>query len=336
MVDVTASSVRDIATRERLEDYAVDTVITTAGGVKLQVALVCDGAGGGDAGEKAARTTARAIIDFLQISTGDNIPQLLVRAVEQANRVVYSELRGTGTTTLALIVIDLNDSTYGRLFITSVGNSRIYFLRDGRIVRLNIDHTLRNEYVFAGQMSREEAANIPNADFVTRAIGVDAEVQADIGLYAERGKEFVSSRRAFRLGQKGLALKEGDTVVAVSDGLFAVSDPAYDVEKELLHYALDDNVEHAAQAISAYAAAHDPQDNIATSMIFVPSPRRRTVLAGAGLSRRQRNTLSISFLVVMLLIGLSSTLWLRPNHAMSTCWQPKPVLFKRSPCANRR
>ncbi len=229
MAEITAFSERDITTRDRLEDYALDVNITTAGGLKLQLAMVCDGAGGGDAGEKAARLTARAIVDYLQISTGTDIPHLLVSAVEQANRVVYSELRGTGTTTLALIVINLSDSPAGRMFITSVGNTGIYLLRDGRMVRLNIDHTLRNEYIFAGQMSREEADNVPNADFVTRAIGVNADVQADIGFYAERGKEFVSSRRAFRLGQKGLALKEGDTVFARSDELFRVPDPSYNI-----------------------------------------------------------------------------------------------------------
>ncbi len=306
MAEITAFSERDIATRERLEDYAVDAQITTAGGLKLQLAMVCDGAGGGDAGEKAARLTARAIMDHLKISTGTSIPKLLVNAVEQANRVVYSELRGTGTTTLALTVVHLNDgSAHGRLYIASVGNSRIYLLRDGRLVRLNIDHTLGNEYIFAGQMSPEEAEKLPNTEFVTRAIGVNAEVQVDIGFYAERGKEFVSSRRAFRLGQQGLSLKEGDSVLVSSDGLFSVQPNGnrYAIEEEFLRYSLDDKVEHAGQAIMGYAAAHSPQDNTAISLVFVPSPRRRAVIMGASLSGRQRTGLSLSLLVVLILIG---------------------------------
>ncbi|MDZ4763370.1 MAG: thrombospondin type 3 repeat-containing protein, partial [Chloroflexota bacterium] len=307
MADITAFSERDIATRERLEDYAADGLITTSGGLKLQIALVCDGAGGGDAGEKAARLTARAIMDHLQVSTGTSIPKLLVSAVEQANRVVYSELRGAGTTTLALIVINLSDEApYGRLFIASVGNSRIYLMRDGRLVRVNIDHTLGNEYIFAGQMSPEEANTLPNAEVVTRAIGVNADVQVDIGFYAERGREFVSSRRAFRLGQNGMVLKEGDSLVAMTDGLFTV-DPElsrrYAIEQELIRYALDNKVDHAGQAIMSYAAAHSPQDNTALSLVFVPSPRRRPVVVAARLSGRQRSGLGITFLVVFMLIA---------------------------------
>ncbi|MBE2270971.1 MAG: serine/threonine-protein phosphatase, partial [Anaerolinea sp.] len=303
--EITAFSERDIATRERLEDYAADAVITTAGGLKLQLALVCDGAGGGDAGEKAARLTARAIMDHLQISTGTNIPKLMVSAVEQANSVVYSELRGTGTTTLAMVVINLSDgSPHGRMYVASVGNSRIYLLRDGRSVRLNIDHTLGNEYLYAGQMSPEEATKLSNADFVTRAVGVNTEVQVDIGFYAERGRPFVSSRRAFRLGQKGLELKEGDSIVVTSDGLFNVQANGgrpYSVEQEFVRYALDDKVEHAGQAIMSYAAAYNPQDNTSLSLVFVPSPRRRAVVV-SSLSRRQRAGLSLSLLVVIIIL----------------------------------
>src|SRR5690349_21383060 len=138
MAQITAFSDRDITTRERLEDYAADDVVKTAGGLSLQVAMVCDGAGGGEAGELAARLTSRTIIEFLQISTEANIPKLLVKAVEKANQVVYSELRGTGTSTLALIAIDLSDSTAsGRMYIANVGNSRIYIVRDGHMARLN-------------------------------------------------------------------------------------------------------------------------------------------------------------------------------------------------------
>ncbi|NOG48583.1 MAG: hypothetical protein HND48_03375 [Chloroflexi bacterium] len=47
----TAFSTRDIASRDRLEDYSADAVVTTAGGLTLHVAIVADGAGGGEAGE---------------------------------------------------------------------------------------------------------------------------------------------------------------------------------------------------------------------------------------------------------------------------------------------
>lgn len=302
-MQLAAFSDRDIATRDRLEDYAAHSAITTAGGLALQVNLVCDGAGGGEAGELAARLTARTIFEFLEISPETSVPKLLVKAVEKANKVVYSELRGTGTSTLALTAIHTNDgSAYGRLFIASVGNSRVYLMRDGRLVRLNVDHTLANEYIYAGQMSYEEAQELQDPHYATRAIGIGAEVSVDIGFYVERGKEFVSSRRAFRIGQTGMLLKEGDTVFTATDGLFPhVND------NEFLRHALDDDVERASRSLLKYAADRGPDDNTAISMVFVPSRLRNTVTVGAGLTTRQRTGLGVTFLVVLLVLGILGT-----------------------------
>jgi serine/threonine protein phosphatase PrpC len=307
MAQITAFSDRDITTRERLEDYAADGLVTTAGGLSLQVAMVCDGAGGGEAGELAARLTSRTILEFLQISSETNIPKLLVKAVEKASQVVYSELRGTGTSTLALVAVDMSDETpYGRLFIASVGNSRIYLVRDHQLARLNIDHTLANEYVYAGQMSFEEAKHLENADYVTRAIGINAEVQVDIGFYAERGKTFVNSRRAFRIGQKGMLLKEGDTVFAASDGMFELNptdNKPYVQQEEFLRHALEDDVERAGRALMRYAAARRPDDNTSISLLFVPSRARKPVRVTATLSRRQRVGLVSASVILLMLIA---------------------------------
>lgn len=307
MAQITAFSDRDITTRERLEDYAADDVVTTAGGLSLQVAMVCDGAGGGEAGELAARLTSRTIIEFLQISTEANVPKLMVKAVEKANQVVYSELRGAGTSTLALIAVDLNEGTpFGRMFVASVGNSRIYLVRDGHMARLNIDHTLANEYVYAGQMSFEEVSHLENADYVTRAIGINSEVQVDIGFYAEHGKSFVNSRRAFRIGQKGMVLKEGDTVFAASDGMFEFSPTdhkPYVPEEEFLRHATEDDVERAGRTLMRHAAARHPDDNTSISLMFVPSRARKPVRAVNELSLWQKLGLIGGSVLLLLLIA---------------------------------
>jgi len=301
---ITAHSSREIMGRERLEDYAVDAVIETAGGLKLQIALVCDGAGG-ESGELAARSAARTILDYLQISTSTHIAKLLAKTVEKANSVVFSELRGRGTTTIALVCIDLNDNApNGRMFIASVGNSPIYLIRDGRLVRLNIDHTLANEYVYAGQMSPEEAATLQNATYITRSVGVGAEVQVDVGFYAERGKTFIPARRAIAIGQKGMLLKPGDSVFLMSDGLRETADDGqpYLHDDEMLRHTLDDNVERAAQSLMRYAVARTPQDNLSMSVVFVDSPQRRAVRS-ATLTRGQRTGIGAGALGILLLIG---------------------------------
>jgi len=299
-MELAAFSDRGIGTRERLEDYAADRTIITAGGLELQIALVCDGAGGGEAGELAARLTSRTIFEYLEISAETSVPQLLIHAVEKANKAVFDELRGTGTGTVAMAVVHLNDTSapYGRLYVAHVGNSRIYLMREGRIVRLNIDHTLANEYIYAGQMSFEEAKQLDASEYVTRSIGIGAEVNVDIGFYAERGKDFVNSRRAFRIGQKGMKLQEGDTIFTASDGLFP-----YINDEEFLKHALDDNVERATRTLLKYAADRGPEDNIAISLVFVPSRNRKMVRTLERFSARQRAGIAIFAVAIALLIG---------------------------------
>lgn len=270
--------------------------------------MVCDGAGGSEAGERAARLTSRTIMEYIELSPETSVAKILVHAVERANKIVYSELRGKGTSTAAVIAVNLDDGPQGRMFIASVGNSPIFLMRDGQIVRLNIDHTLANEYVYAGQMSMEEAAKMKNGDYATRMIGVDTEVQVDIGFYAERGKSFVNTNRAFRIGQSGLLLKEGDTVLAASDGLFGINpddDQPFLHDREMLLHAMDDDVERAGRALMKYAAARRPEDNTSLSILFVPSRNRKMVRVGAGLSNQQKTGLGLTFTVVMVVLVLA-------------------------------
>ena len=291
MAQLTAFSSRAIGNRERLEDFAADATIVTAGGLNLQIGLVCDGAGGGEVGELAARLTARTILGFLEISTETIVPKLLIKAVEEANRVVFAELHSAGTSTVALAVVHLDDSPHGRLYLASVGDSRIYLLRGGQCARLNIDHTLANEYARAGQMTTAETAQLENADYATRVIGVSPTVAVDIGFYAERGRDFVNSRRAFRIGKHGLALKAGDTILVASDGPFDTNSEdgqPFLHEEELLHHALDDDVERAMRALMRYTTTRRPADNIAMSLLFVPARERKAVRVSGELSRRQR------------------------------------------------
>lgn len=310
MIELQSFSLRDIGGRERLEDYVADEVVMTAGGLFLHVIIVSDGAGGGDAGERASRLTVRTILDSLYVSQIDTVPRLLVNAVEGANRVVYSELSGTGTSTVAIVAVDLNDSDYGRAYIASVGNSRIYLIREREMVRLNVDHTLANEYVIAGQMSPNEATRLENADYPTRVIGVNPDIQVDIGFYAERGNPFVNAQRAFNIGKRGMALREGDTMFVASEGVFNTSDDGNRTivtHEEFLRHAMDDDVERAARALLRYGSNRNPTDNLSLALLFVPSRHRRRVVV-TRLSPRQRiaaAAASMVFGVVVFMLAVS-------------------------------
>src|SRR3990170_1024908 len=110
MSQIAAFSARNIATRDRLEDYAANAQVTTGGGLNLRIIMACDGAGGGEVGELAARLTARTILGFLEVSAETSIPKLLVKAIEEDNRIVFGELHGAGTSTVALAAVHLDDN----------------------------------------------------------------------------------------------------------------------------------------------------------------------------------------------------------------------------------
>ena len=299
-------SLRAIGSRERLEDYVADEVIQTAGGLRLHVLIACDGAGGGEAGELAARLTARTTLESLEVSDLTNVPRMMVNAVEQTNRVVYNELSGTGTSTIAMAVTDLAEGEYGRTYIASVGNSRIYLMRERELVRLNIDHTLANEYVYAGQMSRDEAQRLENAHYPTRIIGVNPEIQVDIGFYVERGNPFVNAQRAFNIGKSGMLLREGDSLLVATEGIFRTgldSEESAITSAELLRHAMDDDAERATRNLLRYAANRQPLDNTSLALMFVPSRFRRPVVV-SRLSRRQQLLLgAATTLALLLMIG---------------------------------
>ncbi|MEM6285024.1 MAG: hypothetical protein AAF787_22725 [Chloroflexota bacterium] len=306
MVQLQSFAARDIGGRDRLEDYVLTETVETPGGLTLEVIMACDGAGGGDAGEQASRLTSRTIIEYFEVSEITNIPRLMVEAVEEANRVVYSELRGSGTSTIAMAVLDTNDGEHGRAFIASVGNSRIYLIRRQELVRLNIDHTLANEYIYAGQMSANEAARLENADAATRVIGINPEIQVDIGFYVERGNPFVNAQRAFNIGKRGMKLQEGDTLFVATEGLFnAGTDSSGGPvvrDSEFLKHGMDDDVERAARSLLRYGNSRGPQDNVSIAMTFIDSRFRRPVRT-TRLNRWQVATV-LSLVAVLFLFGV--------------------------------
>ncbi|RMG70067.1 MAG: serine/threonine-protein phosphatase, partial [Chloroflexi bacterium] len=331
MNQLQAFSDRDLGTRERLEDFAADAVVQTRGGLLLQLAMVCDGVGGSDVGERAAMITAQSIIQFIQQSTETFIPNLLIQAIQFANQQVLNTLGGRGNSTVALIAINMNDNPpYGRLFIASVGDSYIFLIRDERLIRLNTDHTVANERVLRGELTPEQAQMLPNGSHLTRAIGVSPQVQVDIGFYAERGRDMVDPARAEQLGLKGLLLKEGDTVFACSDGLVNIN-PADNLpfvhEDELMRHALDDDPQRAGRMIMSYASARGPYDNFSISLVFIPSPRRKaTTMIGAGMSRRTKGFLAGGVVVVIAILALMGILLSQTSGELSAAEETQVAL----------
>jgi PPM family protein phosphatase len=141
------------------------------------VFAVADGMGGARAGEVASRMAVEAFAE--SPGEGAEPEAQLVAIARAANRRIYELARsddayaGMGTT-LTAVMVSGHEVTVGH-----VGDSRLYRLRDGGLERLTDDHSLVEEYVRAGRLAPEEAESHPQKSIITRALGVEADVEVD-------------------------------------------------------------------------------------------------------------------------------------------------------------
>jgi protein phosphatase len=169
--------------------------------------VVCDGMGGAAAGEVASTLAADTFLAHLTPpvrGTEAAKPQVrLNAAIQAANQAVYQQSRqsaklaGMGTTLVALLHAPIlngknikrrtaSDHTNSRvtdpptLWLGHVGDSRCYRRRRGRLEQLTHDHSLVEEQLRAGQITAAQAARSPMRNLITRAIGSQATVEADI------------------------------------------------------------------------------------------------------------------------------------------------------------
>ena len=168
---------------------------------------VADGMGGPAAGEVAAATAIKNLHDAFA-ATGDPTADHLLEAAQVANRAVWDraeanpEMRGMGTTLVALALV--ND---GRVAVINIGDSRLYVLHGGELRQVTSDHNLVAELVAEGRLSKEEAEFHPRRNVITRAIGVDPEVPADLFLVDPAPGD------RFLLCSDGLFRELGDTQI---------------------------------------------------------------------------------------------------------------------------
>lgn len=158
-----------------------------------QIFAVCDGMGGHAGGCIASETAARALGESFR-RQAEIVPtkEAMITAVNEANSTVYNKsqeepsLRGMGTT-LTLLVID-NQAAY----VTHVGDSRIYQLRNGRKIYRTFDHSQVFEQVAKRNMTEEEARVHPRANILSKAIGVLPDVDVVVTKLSYReGDRFI-------------------------------------------------------------------------------------------------------------------------------------------------
>jgi protein phosphatase len=138
---------------------------------------VADGMGGAQAGEVASKLAAAALEDTDPGTISG--PEKVTQLIQEANRRVYERANadpstsGMGTTmTVALVEGDA-------VTIGHVGDSRAYLVRNHELEQLTEDHSLVNELLKSGKLSRAEAEVHPQRSVITRAVGTDPDVDVD-------------------------------------------------------------------------------------------------------------------------------------------------------------
>ncbi len=241
----------------QLREHNEDAI---ASDVSMGFVVLADGMGGYKAGEVASEMAVLSItadmkeamlnfIPSMQPDTSGRQPEarLLIDAVNNANAAIYHasqtqpQCAGMGTT----LVVGL--FTNNKLLVGHIGDSRMYRLRGQFLTQITEDHSLLQEQINAGIISLEQAKYSRNKNLVTRALGIDAEVELELNQYD---------------------VEVDDIYLLCSDGL---SDMINDdiIQSTLIAYGFD--LEEAAEQLVMLANNNGGRDNISVVLVRVKS-----------------------------------------------------------------
>jgi protein phosphatase len=225
-----------------------DAFITLADEARrTAVFAVCDGMGGARAGNVASGMAAECFEEHMRSlvdggASGSEIAGGMAEAIMEANRAIYSksagdgECAGMGTTIVAAAV------TRDRCVVMNIGDSRAYMITQSGITQVTKDHSVVEDMVDRGDITRAQAREHPKKNLITRALGTSA---------AERPDIFEPE------------LRDGDRLVLCSDGLSNIVD-----EREIYYETVSGgDARDSCGRLIALALARGAPDNV-TVVVF--------------------------------------------------------------------
>lgn len=219
--------------------------------------VVADGMGGHKGGETASLLTVTTLCDYIREhrhsrNSGDFDPQqTLIDAIREANRAVFrrsqddKELQGMGTTCTALVF------DQARVYIGHVGDSRCYLNHPHRIWQLTRDHSLVQEKLRAGLITRDQLKTDRMKNVITRSVGFEDSVQIDLSV---------------------MEIQPGDTFLICSDGLSGMCDDQ-EINQIISQLAFaDGGLDRAAKELCNAANRNGGEDNVTALLIRYEAP----------------------------------------------------------------
>lgn len=217
------------------------------------LAVLADGMGGYNAGEVASGIAVAMISAELKkalaAANGEldaaTAERLVSEHAVRANNAIFqaaqsqAQYAGMGTT---LVVALWHDNA---LVVGHIGDSRLYRFRDSRLEQVTRDHSLLQEQIDSGLITKEQARHSQNKNLVTRAVGIDPEVEAEVHSYP---------------------VQTGDIYLLCSDGL---NDMVTDEDMELTLASLQANLPLAAAQLVQQANDNGGRDNVSVILARV-------------------------------------------------------------------
>ena len=297
--------------RELNEDFVAYRVPSeqdqsTAKGV---LCIVADGMGGHAAGEVASKTAVEAALRAFYEHPTSDARESLQAAVDAANAAVYEQAEQQqgkprmGTTLVAAVV------NGDALHVANVGDSRAYMIRAGEIEQITEDHSWVQEQVRAGALTELQARQHPRRNVVTRALGLQPQVEVDI--------------------YDG-TMEAGDVLLVCSDGLWEQVE-----DTELAQAVVNHSLEEATRLLIDIANSRGGPDNISlivvkvsgpsAATVEIPAPSRATLpLPPQPAVQRRRSAPTIIGLgaAALLLVGVIGFMLTRPEEQPSSATVP--------------
>jgi len=211
------------------------------------LSVVCDGMGGHAGGAEASQLAIATILEVFKKTPNTASPRdALINALEEANAKVCTMPSADrharpGSTAVAILLHEEGAE------VAHVGDSRCYLLHSGQVVQVTKDHSMVQQLVDAKVLTQEQAENHPDANVITRALGMGAEVE-------------VEAR------PEPVPFVDGDVFILCSDGLCDLVKP-----KELLEIAEKADVQVAAKQLVDLANERGGHDNITVQIVRVRS-----------------------------------------------------------------
>ncbi|WP_438019620.1 protein phosphatase 2C domain-containing protein [Sorangium sp. So ce315] len=225
--------------------------------------VLCDGMGGHYGGSEASRTAIKTIFDVIEQTPATTDPRAALKAaIEEAARRVY-QLGGPadnrarpGSTVVAMVLHD------GGVDIAHVGDSRAYVIRSNQIYPLTRDHSMVQGMLDAGMITEAQAIGHPDANKITRALGMKPEVEVEVR-------------------PEPMELYPGDVLIQTSDGLtdLVLSGDILGCTRQAL---ASGSVEHACRMLVQLANHRGGHDNITVQMARVIETGGRSLTIAHG------------------------------------------------------